>query len=127
VRLIKTGGAIAPWAAVVAKAMVLAPGIVAVNTLTGVEALGQLGFTVSSTAIGNALVVGVRTNSTTLTVTSLSGGGATWTLAASPHVIMSCYTSSAQIGKAAPPASPSTQKARSAHAASTAEHANRTL
>ncbi len=81
VRLIKTGGAVYTSVGSGPKAMVLAPGIVAVNTLAGVEALGQLGFTVSTTAVGNAIMVGIRTNSTTLTVSSISGGGCTWTLA----------------------------------------------
>ena len=53
--------------------------ISAVGSITGVEATNQLTFTISTTTIGNAVLVGCRANTPSQSIDSLSGGGCTWT------------------------------------------------
>lgn len=52
--------------------------ISAVGSLTPVEALGQVTFTVTTTTVGNVIVVGCRSNTGSYQIDSMSGGGCTW-------------------------------------------------
>ena len=53
--------------------------ISAVGTLTPVEGTNQLTFTISTTTVGNVVVVGCRGNTPSLGIDAISGGGCTWT------------------------------------------------
>lgn len=55
--------------------------ISAVGSLTPVEGTNQLTFTVSTTTIGNAVIVGCRGNTPSQSIDSISGGGCTWVFA----------------------------------------------
>jgi len=60
--------------------VVTGAGITPVGSMAGVaDTTAALTFPITTTAIGNAVLVGIRANSATATVTGLSGGGCTWT------------------------------------------------
>ena len=80
--LIRSGGGAAGGGGTGTEASVLAPGISAVGSIAGTEGSGTATFTVDTTTIGNAVVVGTRVTSSSLTINSMSGGGCDWTLAA---------------------------------------------
>lgn len=53
--------------------------ISAVGTLTPVEGTNQLTFQITTTTVGNVVVVGCRGNTPSLNIDTISGGGCTWT------------------------------------------------
>jgi hypothetical protein len=52
--------------------------VTAVGSLATTNGTGNVTFSVTTTTIGNCVILGVRTNSISLTVSSISGSGVTW-------------------------------------------------